>query len=259
MKTLLQKLAPTPLLKLYRDFKNRQLVRKFEGDQVLCCICKSTFSEFAPHGIKSRKNARCLNCNSLERHRLLWKYLQDKTDLFNAEKSFEMLHFAPEQMFYDRFSEAPNISYNPCDLFPKRYDFGGKVKVKKVDITKIPHPDNFFDVILCNHVLEHIPDDALAMSELFRVLKKGGWAILMVPFDSKREKTYEDFSITSEEGRLKAFGQKDHVRLYGKDYKDRLANAGFTVKEDTFVKSFSKEDQFHFGFKDAHFIHLCLK
>lgn len=98
----------------------------------------------------------------------------------------------------------------------------------KMDITDIRYPDESFDIIICSHVLEHVPDDVKAMSEFHRVLKKNGWAILLVPI-AAMDKTYEDFSIVTEAGRLKAFGQSDHVRKYGKDYIDRLRSAGFNV------------------------------
>ncbi len=169
------------------------------------------------------------------------------------------MHFAPEKMFYDIFSTNKDIEYYPCDLSPKAYTYDGNVKIIKADITKIPFQENYFDVIICNHVLEHITADGLATSELYRVLKKDGWAILQVPIDYKREATYEDFSITTPKGREKAFGQKDHVRWYGQDYKDRLKKAGFIVKEDDFVKSFSSEDLYRYGLIKSELIYYCKK
>ena len=111
-----------------------------------------------------------------------------------------------------------------------------------MDITDIPFEKDTFDFILCNHVLEHVPDDKLAMSELYRVMKKGGNGIFQVPIDYGRATTYEDWTITTPEERKKAFGQHDHVRWYGQDYKLRLHEAGFSVHEDDFVKKFSSED-----------------
>lgn len=196
---------------------------------------------------------------SLERHRLLWKYLNKKTNFFNTGKTIRLLHFAPEKQFYDIFSRNKNIEYIPCDLFPEYYNFQGEVKIAKVDITNIPFANGYFDVVLCNHVLEHIPDDRLAMSELFRVMKKGAWAILQVPIDYNRETTYEDFSITTPEGRELAFGQNDHVRWYGRDYKERLTETGFKVTEDDYVKTFSPEDLFHYGLLASELIYYCEK
>jgi SAM-dependent methyltransferase len=108
-------------------------------------------------------------------------------------------------------------------------------------------------------VFKHIPDDARAMSEVYRVLKKGGWAILQVPIDYSRDVTYEDFTITSPEGREKAFGQYDHLRYYGKDYPERLKKVGFDVLEDDFIKTFTPEEQFRFGLLDYEYLYYCTK
>lgn len=259
MKQLIKKVTPEFILKFYR--KNRKNVKLDSVDEnnVECPICNSKFKEFGTFGIVPRRNARCQGCGSLERHRLLWKYLNAKTDLFANKNNLQLLHFAPEKVFYTIFSSGKNIQYYPCDLNPDIYTYEEDNKVQKVDITDIPFKENYFDAILCNHVLEHIPDDALAMSELYRVLKKGGWAILQVPIDYSREYTYEDFSITTPEGREKAFGQDDHVRWYGRDYKDRLARAGFTVMVDEYVKSFTEEEQFRYGFMKDELIYYCKK
>jgi ubiquinone/menaquinone biosynthesis C-methylase UbiE len=143
--------------------------------------------------------------------------------------------------------------------FPNYTITGGGVKIIKADITNIPFEDNSFDIIICNHVLEHIPDDRLAMSELYRVMKKGAWAILQVPIDYNRETTYEDFTITTPEGREKFFGQNDHVRIYGRDYPDRLKSVGFSVMEDDFIKSFSEEEISKFVFTPSELIYFCKK
>lgn len=228
----------------------------YAGDRVLCPICMSCYKEFGPYGKKKRKNARCHNCNSLERHRLVWSYIKDRKLL---EEGMTLLHFAPEKVFYDLFSKMDHIEYIPCDLNPDDFNFQDKVEIAKVDITNIPFVDNSFDFILCNHVLEHIPDDWQAISELFRVMKKGGCGIFQVPIDYSRESTYEDFTITSKKGRLKAFGQRDHVRWYGKDYVNRLAHAKFKVQEDDFVNEFSEQEQFRFGFNKTEKIYFCSK
>ncbi len=101
----------------------------------------------------------------------------------------------------------------------------------KADICNLPFEDNNFDVILCNHVLEHIPDDKKAMQELFRVLKPGGWGIFQIPQDINRKNTFEDNSITDPKERAKIFGQYDHVRIYGLDYFEKLRSVGFEVEE----------------------------
>ena len=183
-----------------------------------CPLCekKAVFKSF---GIKPRENALCPNCMSLERHRLLWIYLHEKTNLFN-NFNLRILHIAPERCFSDILVKKYK-NYLTGDLYKPNV-------MEKIDITDIKYPDESFDIIICNHVLEHIPDDIKAMSEFFRVLSKGGWAILLVPVFSL-EKTYEDFSIDTPEGRLNAFGQSDHVRKYGQDYIDRLRSVGFNV------------------------------
>ncbi|MBR9853260.1 MAG: class I SAM-dependent methyltransferase [Algicola sp.] len=240
----------------HREYRKKRKEKLFKGDVVHCTICNSNYREFGTFGNTKRKNAQCHGCGSLERHRLVWKYIQDKKLI---HKPMQLLHFAPEKIFYNLFSDTPDIEYFPCDLFPHVYNYKGKTEIMEADITKIPFGDNSFDFILCNHVLEHIPNDQLAMSELFRVMRPGGFGIFQVPIDYNRETTYEDFSITTEKGRLKAFGRRDHVRWYGKDYKDRLANVGFEVKEDDFVSTFSKEEQFKYGFDVSEKVYHCTK
>jgi SAM-dependent methyltransferase len=222
-------------------------------------LCNSSFCNFEPFGAVKRENARCHTCNSLERHRLLWTYFKDKTNLFKNIKKIKLLHFAPEECFYNIFSKDKNIEYYPGDLMPHIYNYYGPVKIQKMDVTSIPFEDNYFDVIICNHVLEHIENDSLAMSELYRVMKKGSWGAFMVPIDQKKSTTYEDFSIMTPEARLVAFGQDDHVRIYGRDYVERLGKHGFNVLEENYCQLFSDEDCFRFGFLRNELIHICRK
>ena len=268
MREMIKKVIPDFIIKEYRNYQERKKLKSYErdkvfyqGDEVFCPICKSKFRMFAPFGSIKRKNAKCINCGSLERHRLLFLYLSTKTNVFDDETKIRLLHFAPEKAFYDIFSQKQNIEYIPCDLFPESYNFNGKIKVQKVDITKIPFEEDYFDVILCNHVLEHIPDDIQAMTELYRVMKKGGWGIFQVPigYGYERETTYEDFTIITPKEREKAFGQQDHVRWYGQDYKDRLKSAGFNVTEDDYVKRFSSDELFQFGLRPSELIYYCKK
>jgi len=189
---------------------------------------------------------------------LFWKYLTEKTN-YKQWHHENVLHFAPEKMFHKIFSSLPNVNYVPCDLSPERYNFSSGPGIKRVDVTSIPFDDNYFDVIICSHVLEHVPDDRRAMKELNRVMKPDGWGIFQVPIDYNRKKTYEDFSITTPEERTKAFGQWDHFRRYGADYKDRLENAGFIVTEDQFVKTFTKDELMKFRFTDNELIYFCKK
>nr|WP_321228517.1 class I SAM-dependent methyltransferase [uncultured Psychroserpens sp.] len=251
-----KKYIPVSLKKKYYRSRNK---RNYKGDAVACVICDSKFKVFRTYGLGNRINAECHNCGSLERHRLIWKYLHERTGVFKTKEKIKILHFGPERFFYNAFDSVENIEYVPCDLHPERYDFNGKSKLIKVDITDIPFKDNTFDFILCNHVLEHIPDDHQAMKELYRVMKKDAFGIFQVPLDDDLEITYEDFSITSEEAREKAFGQIDHVRIYGLDYKQRLENAGFNVCVDDYVRSFDKSDIFKYGLSETEMIYNCSK
>lgn len=188
----------------------------------------NTFRGFLPYGYEyPRENVLSPSTLSLERHRLLWLFLKSKTNFFTAP--LQVLHFAPEQAFYKRFKKLKNIKYTTTDLNSPLADV-------KADICNLPFKDNTFDVIFCNHVLEHIPDDKKAMNELYRILKPGGWGIFQVPQDLNREITFEDDSITDKVERAKIFGQYDHVRVYGRDYFDILRTIGFKVEEIDFTK-----------------------
>lgn len=255
----IKKFIPNNLKKKLRLYNNRkQILKKYKGSNVYCIICNSKFDSFAPFGIIERTNALCPNCNSLERHRLLWRFLKKETNLI-SNKKIKLLHFAPEKVFINQFANFKNIEYFPCDLQPELYGNKQKVKILKADITNIPFKDNTFDVILCNHVLEHIEDEKLAMSELFRVMKINGWGIFQVPLNPKLKYTYEDFSIVKPEDRVKAFGQSDHVRIYGLDYKDRLKNAGFDVTINDFVNDFTQDEIAKYGFQPNELIYYCEK
>jgi SAM-dependent methyltransferase len=199
------------------------------GDRYEDPIDGKRFKSFLPYGYESpRENVLSPSTLSLERHRLLWLYLKNETDFFDAP--FKVLHFAPEQAFYKRFRKLKNLDYITTDLNSPLADV-------KADICNLPFKNETFDVILCNHVLEHIPDDTKAMQELCRVLKIGGWGIFQIPQDLKRDKTFEDDSITDKKERTKIFGQYDHVRIYGRDYFDKLRSVGFTVEEVDYTGS----------------------
>ena len=200
----------------------RQTVRAlpYYGNGRFCPVCEKTSRRFLRAGIVPREDARCVHCGALERHRFLWLYLSQKTNLFDGAPK-KTLHFAPEGCFESRFKERLGDNYVTADLFSP----GAMVKM---DITNIEYPDRSFDVVYCSHVFEHVQDDKKAMRECLRVLKNDGWAILLVPLSG--EKTLEDPSIVEPSERLRAFGQEDHVRSYGSDYVDRLREAGFRVE-----------------------------
>lgn len=195
---------------LPRRAKGRAL---YHGDEVECPCCCSRYRRFAPlHG----PNRLCWQCGSLERDRLLWLFLDRNPDLL--EPGMAMLHVAPEAALRPRLEHSVD-----------RYECGDLTGVfgdQRIDITDLPFGDGAFDAVVCNHVLEHVPDDRSAMRELRRVLRPRGWALLLVP-DVAEPGTVEDPSIIDPAERLRRFGQHDHVRRYGLDYLERLAASGF--------------------------------
>jgi len=222
-----------------------------KGDKFTDPIDGKSFRKFLSYGYnKLRKNALSPSTLSLERHRLLWLYLINETVLF--EKKIKLLHFAPEQAFYKRFKKLNNIQYDSIDI-------NSPLAKIKADICDLPIKDNTYDFILCNHVLEHVLDDNKAMSELYRVLKKGGTGIFQVPIDMNRKKTFQDDSITDKLERNKIFGQYDHVRVYGKDYFNKLENTGFKVQQIDYSKEFSNEEILKYSIIKGEVIPVCTK
>ena len=210
-----------------------------------------TFRKFLPYGYGSpRANVLSPSTLSLERHRLLWLYLTRETDFFS--KPLKVLHVAPEQAFYKRFKNQKNLTYITTDLYSPLADV-------KADLCALPFEDNSFDVIFCNHVLEHIPDDAQAMRELYRVMKKGGWGIFQVPQDINRAHTFEDDTIIDPAERTRIFGQYDHVRVYGLDYFDRLRQVGFEVEEIIYSTHFTTEEIERYRIVPEEILPLCKK
>jgi predicted SAM-dependent methyltransferase len=215
-------LIPRPLLIKASYWVRPIIAWWYRGDRFKDPIDGKTFKSFLPYGYENvRENVLSPSTLSLERHRLLWLYLTQETPLF--KESLSLLHVAPEQCFYKRFRESSNLTYTTIDLHSPLADV-------KADICALPFENNSFDVVLCNHVLEHIKDDIQAMLELYRVMKPGGWGILQIPLENHRQSTYEDDSITDPKERAAIFGQYDHVRVYGMDYFDRLNEVGFEVQ-----------------------------
>lgn len=204
----------------------------YRGNNVECPVCGNSFSKFLPYGVNARENVLCPACLSLERHRLIWLFLRNETDFFTS--SLRVLHAAPEQTFLKRFKALENLDYTTADLESPIADL-------HFDLHNIPLGDNSFDYFICNHVLEHVEDDKKVLGEILRVLKPGGKAILQVPLDYTLKKTYEDPSITFPAEREKHFGQKDHLRLFGLDYPDRLREAGFEVEEINYREKLGQE------------------
>lgn len=238
---LLLKIFPRPFLIRLSLIVSRVVALFYMGNKVECPVCKHSFRKFLPYGYTKqtgRNNALCPHCLSLERHRLMYLYLKEKTDFFT--KDLKVLHIAPEQCFYKRFRAMENLDYTTGDLESPIADV-------HFDVQAIPFADETYDVVICNHVLEHVDDDAQAMSEIYRILRPKGFAILQVPQNTESEKTYEDPTITDPLEREKHFLQKDHVRLYGLDYAERLSSIGFKVTADTYANNFSEERAKRFG------------
>lgn len=206
-----------------------------KGETFTDPIDGKSFRMFLPYGYGTqRNNVLSPSTLSLERHRLLWLYLKEKTNFFTSIDKIKVLHFAPEQAFYKRFKKQGNLEYTTTDLLSPLADV-------KADICNLPFADNQYDMILCNHVLEHIPDDTKAMQELYRVMKPGGMGIFQIPQDLKRDVTFSDDSITDQKERAKIFGQYDHVRVYGRDYFDKLRSIGFRVEEVDYTNTISAD------------------
>jgi predicted SAM-dependent methyltransferase len=229
------------------------------GDRFSCPCCGGSFKEFisvernfisATRKSSLMLNEQCPRCDSWKRQRVLWLYLKNQTNFFS--EPLKVLHFAPEYFLQKQFKKQTNLDYLSADLI-------SSLAMTKIDITNIPYEDNTFDAILCSHVLEHIPDDRQAMKELLRVLKPGGWAILQVPIDRTREKTFEDPTITSPEERERLFGQHDHVRFYGRDYPDRLREVGFVVEVNKYIQELDEETIEKYSLDKREDIYFCKK
>jgi len=214
-----------------------------------CAVCESNVRRFLPFGDPPREYAMCPICGSLERHRLDWLMFTEYTDLFDCSPK-AMLHVAPEKFFSERFQKIWNLDYLSADL-------NNPKAMVKMDVTNIAYPDNTFSIIYCSHVLEHIPNDVKAISEFYRVLKPGGWAVLQVPVSA--DKTYEDPTIVEPEERKKHFGQWDHVRLCGPDYIDRMKWAGFDAECLRATDIVKETDCARMGFSSDRLIFFCRK
>ena len=211
----------------------------FRGKKYTDPIDDSNYSKFLSYGYKTvRKNALCPGTLSLERHRLLWLYLDRETNFLSS--NLKVLHVAPEQVFYKKFKKLKNWEYFTFDLNSPIADIKG-------DLISTNFKDEYFDLIICNHVLEHIEDDKSALNEIHRILKYNGISILQVPINVKRKNTFEDLSIKSKIQREKYFGQYDHVREYGLDFKDRVEQAGFKVEMINYSKKISQDLVIKYG------------
>lgn len=260
VKRLAGRIVPAPCRQLLR---NLQFKCKYGGTKFKCIFCGGHFRKLLPEGLKFsvltenrvvgggyRVNATCPCCYSFDRERLIYLYLKEKTNVFSER--LKMLHVAPELNLQKVLKARPNIDYVSADLDPKAV-------MVQMDITNIQYEKDCFDVIICNHVLEHIPNDRRAMSELYRILKPGGWSILQVPISLSLRETYEDRTVDTPAERERLFGQGDHVRIYAHDYKERLESVGFAVEVISPSKEFSTAEVQKHALLEGEKIYLCSK
>ena len=195
-----------------------------------------TYRRFLSYGRgdRTRPNALAPDTLSLERHRAVWMYLSEHSDLFSGGPNRRMLHLAPEYCFLKRFNRAEGLDIVRADLVSPWADV-------HFDVHDIPYEDHHFDIIVGNHLMEHVADDRKVMTEYFRVMKPGGWGIFQVPMDRGNQNTLEDANVTDPAERERLYWQRDHVRLYGLDYADRYKDAGFEVEEIDLVSLFGAD------------------
>jgi SAM-dependent methyltransferase len=204
----------------------------YRGDRIECPICGGHFRKLRPFGRVRRADALCPRCGSLERMRALWLFIASRPELTKAGS--RVLHVAPDEGLRARLERLPGLDYVTGDLLRHDVDV-------RLDITAMPFEDGRFDLVVCSHVLEHVPDDRLAMREIARVLRPGGSAVLMVPLEPEREWTFEDPTVTDAKRREELFNQDDHVRIYGRDFDDRLREAGLEVERIDVAQALGRE------------------
>lgn len=241
-----------------------KLLKHF-GFKYKCPICGYHSRDLMPIGndlpvIKEKhiigaglRNGGCYKCGALDRFKLIYTFLKYELNIFK-DNDKRILHFAPETIIAQKFIEANFTNYIQADFFAEGQHCEYNDKVMHMDVQDIPYADNTFDLILCNHVLEHVPNDQKALQEIYRVLKKDGLAIIQVPISKTEMKTLENPNITSEKERERLFGQKDHVRLYGQDYIYRLEIAGFNVQCINLFPMYPK-----FGINPEEKLFICAK
>lgn len=249
--SLASRFIPRHYQQIVAAFILRNIAIFYRGNAFEDPISGRRYRKLLPYGrLQSRANALAPHSLSLERHRLIWLYLKNRTDFFTNPK--RVLHIAPEYCFIKPFKKLVNLNYLTADLISPWADI-------KMDVQNIPFPDSSFDVVICNHVLEHVDDDKKAMGELLRVMKPGGFGIFQVPLDYSIEVTLEDKSINTPELREKHYKQRDHLRLYGKDYAKRLRDVGFDVTEDDYVSSLPAELVQRYALPKNEILYICRK
>ena len=230
--------VPRPLLQRIAGWAVPMAGLFYRGRGAECPVCGAKYRKFLPYGyVHTRANALCPKCLSLERHRLLWLYLTRETDLLKCYP--RTLHIAPEVCIMRHLK--PHFAGHPGQYVTA--DLESPLADLHFDVQQIPLADDSVDVILCNHLLEHVADDRKALCELYRILKPGGWGILLSPVEADYEQTFEDDTITDPDERTRIFGQYDHRRIDGADYTDRLRAAGFEAADIDYAASFTDAER----------------
>jgi len=241
IKQLFNNIIPKKIIFKYEPFFRGIYYQLYRGNKFYCNICNKRLRKFIqlPEGDKL-----CPNCGSSSRDRRLWKLLHSEF----LKNNIEILDFSPSRSIYRALKKNNLISYTATDLS------GNFLSDKNYDITDIEANDEIFDLAICFHVLEHIENDIKAMNELYRILRDKGICIVQTPY--KDGEIFEDFSVNTEEGRLKYFGQKDHVRIYSVNaLKERLANCGFNVD----IRKYKEASENVNGFESEETILICNK
>ena len=243
-------LIPRPVLQRVADWIVPVVGMLYVGKGKECPLCGCQRRKFIPYGyVKPRENALCPNCLSLERHRLLWLWLLRESDIGRGAMALpRLLHRAPEVALMRKFRKMyarEKERYVTADLESPLADM-------HFDVQEIPIEDGAFDCVICNHIMEHVEDDRKALKEIFRILRRGGWGVILSPVELEREKTFEDDTITDREERTRIFGQYDHRRIYGRDYTERLQEAGFEVYDIPYKEAFTAAEQRRYALCDDH-------
>ncbi len=237
-------LVPRPLAPLAR----RARAWWYRGDRVECPCCSGRFRAFLPAGSPPRPGALCPGCSSLERHRLLWLFLAERTALFREPQ--RLLYLAPEEHLQRRLRSQPGLTYVSGDL-------ASPWAMVRLDVQALPARDGSFDAVICSHVLEHVSDARVALRELWRALRPGGWALLQSPVDAARARTFEDPAVKSPAERRRVFGQEDHLRVFGRDYPEWLRAAGFEVQVVPFARELGEERLARYRLDPEEDVYFC--
>ena len=252
---LILNLVPRPLLQRVAEWIVPVVGLLYLGKGKQCPLCGCQRRKFLPYGyVTSRENALCPNCLSLERHRLLWLWLVRESDIGRGAMALpKMLHIAPEVALMRKFKKMYAST-------PDRYvtaDLESPLADMHFDVQQIPLEAESFDAIICNHIMEHVEDDGKALRELYRIMRRGGWGVILSPVELEREKTFEDDTITDRAERTRIFGQYDHRRIYGRDYAARLREVGFEVYDIDYKNELSKAEQELYALPADHLYIVC--